>query len=250
MREYRALLDVSIQAAQAAFSALTNSDKLKQHSYSQDIPRELKAEADKILEQEILEKLLPLGLPVLTEEQGEIGVDATSGLKFVVDPLDGTVNFVRGLGGSSICIALCENNQPIFGVLCTIPDGDIIWGGKGMGAYQNELALNVSNISNLAESVVCTGFPARFPIEDTDASKAYIKRMSSFAKVRMLGSAALSLQSVARGSAEVYMEENIMLWDVAAGLAIVEGAGGVVSVSNGSVEKTINVVATNGHVSI
>ena len=79
-------------------------------------------------------------------------------------------------------------------------------------------------------------------------SASFLELIESYGKVRMLGAASMSLLQVAKGSAETYKEQDIMLWDVAAGLALVEGAGGYYDISEGSTEESINVIATNGEI--
>ncbi len=225
-------------------------NKIRVHEFHSSVPREMKAVADQVLEGEILKELIPLGLPILSEESGDVYNCRDSELRFIVDPLDGTVNFVRGLGEASISIALYQGEKPIFGVLSLYPSGDLVWGGKGLGAFTNDQPIQVSDISNMNHSVLCTGIPSRFDFElETNVNK-FLDHMESFAKVRMLGAASISLLRVAEGSAEAYMEKEIMLWDVAAGLAIVEGAGGNIKIESGSVEGAFNVAATNGVVSI
>ncbi|MDC0599154.1 inositol monophosphatase [Candidatus Pseudothioglobus singularis] len=234
--------------ALVAFQRLSelNKKKLFTYSYSKDIPREMKAKVDNIIEDLILNRLNETGLPILSEENGDIEGNNNSDLRFIVDPIDGTVNFIRGLAPSTISIALYKGNQPLFGVLVVYPSGDLVWGGKGMGAFINNQPIEVSKIIDLSDSVLCTGIPSSFDFDDKDASIDYYKSLASYAKIRMLGSASYSLLQVAKGSAEAYSEVEIMLWDVAAGLAIVEGAGGFTNVLPGKSANSINVYASNG----
>ncbi len=238
------LLILSKEIARSACQKL--SDMQRDYEYSVHIPREMKAAADRILDEEIVGRLKATGLPILSEENGEVAGKLDSGLRFVVDPLDGTVNFVRNLGPSAVSIALYKENNPVFGVLCLYPSGQLAWGGKGMGAFVDDKLIKVSSISDAAKGVLCTGFPSRFQFEDVDGSVQFIQELSHYSKVRMLGAASISLLRVAEGAAEVYMEREIMLWDVAAGLAIVEGAGGALSVLPGNSVNSLNVIASNG----
>lgn len=217
-----------------------------QVSYSKEVPREMKCFADEIIEEVIIKRLIPTGISILSEESGEFEGKSNSSLKFIVDPLDGTVNFVRSLGPCSISIALYENGQPIFGVLVMFPSGDLAWGGKGKGSFINERPIHVSKITDPLQAVLCTGFPSRYSFENHNSVIKHIKIMSQFGKVRMLGAASNSLILIAKGAAEVYSENQIMLWDVAAGIAIVEGAGGKFEFEFGKIENVVNVSATNG----
>ncbi|AGF78982.1 inositol monophosphatase/fructose-1,6-bisphosphatase family protein [Desulfocapsa sulfexigens DSM 10523] len=209
----------------------------------------MKATADQLLEHEILTHLEPLGLPILSEEFGEKDGRFESDYKFIVDPLDGTVNFVRGLGPAAVSIAFYKNNDPVFGVLGLYPSCSLAWGGKNLGAFIDGKPIQVSSISNPVQAVLCTGIPSRFQFNKKESS-LLIKTISRYGKVRMLGAASMSLLQVAQGTAEVYTERGIMLWDVAAGLAIVEGAGGVFDVGPGENPNTLNVVASNGVMNI
>jgi myo-inositol-1(or 4)-monophosphatase len=226
-----------------------NEDKCQDFEFSTELPREMKAQADQVIEKEIIEQLATTGLPILSEETGEIAGDSRSGLKFIVDPLDGTVNFIRGLGSASVSIALYQHDKPVFGVLGVYPTGDLVWGGKAFGAFFNDQPIKVSTLADISKAVLCTGFPSRFDFDDSAYFANYMQGFARFAKVRMLGAASVSLMKVAEGAADVYMENNIMLWDVAAGLAIVEGAGGKVTLSNGQENGALNVEASNGKIS-
>jgi myo-inositol-1(or 4)-monophosphatase len=214
-------------ATQAGLSLLGSlSDEYKRHAFSSEHPKEIKALADTVLEKEILQSLIPIGFPILSEESGCIPGQQKSKYRFVVDPLDGTFNFIKGLGPCAVSIALWEDQKPIFGVIYSLLDRRLFWGGAGMGSYCDGQPISVSDTSIKAEASICTGFPVRFDVESKTAVQNFMSMVKPYAKVRMLGSAAISLVNVANGAADVYLEQNIMIWDVAAGLAIVEGAGG------------------------
>jgi len=193
---------------------------------SLDNQREIKAVADKVMEEEIVRVLAGAGLPILSEESGYGASAQQSRYWFIVDPLDGTFNFVKGLGPSAISVALWENQTPIFGVIYSLMERQLVWGGSGLGAFAGNRRITVSDTSIQSHASICTGFPVRFDVDSEAAMQRFWRMVKPYAKVRMLGSAAASLLHVARGSADVYSESRIMLWDVAAGIAIVEGAGG------------------------
>ena len=109
------LLDISKEVARTALNKLSEIDKEnnKQYFFDQVVPREIKAEADTIIEKIILNQLVPTGVDVLSEESGHIiGNSSLSPLRFIIDPIDGTVNFVRGIGSCSICIVRCNRIIP------------------------------------------------------------------------------------------------------------------------------------------
>jgi myo-inositol-1(or 4)-monophosphatase len=246
------LLELSKNIARTALEKLPDLDKkdFRDYSFDSDIPREIKAKADTIIEKIILDKLVPTGVDILSEEMGLLAGDNNSFLKFIIDPIDGTVNFVRGIADCSVCIALFDGDIPLFGIIASYPSGNIAWGGNELGAFLEDSKLEVSNIENPEKGVLCTGFPSRFKF-DEESFSSQIKLMSKFGKTRMLGAASQSLLQVAKGSVECYSEQNIMLWDVAAGIAIVEGAGGRVKILNseGS-DASLNVIADNGFIAI
>lgn len=248
MPELNALLELSKSIATKAGLRLLDSftQDYKSYAHCLDNSKEIKALADTVLEKDILQALAPTGLPILSEESGYIPSRQESNYWFIVDPLDGTFNFVKGLGPSAVSIALWEDQKPIFGVTYSFLDRQLVWGGAGMGSYAHGQRISVSDTSIQTQASICTGFPARFDVASDLAMQNFWRRVRPYAKVRMLGSAAVSLLHVARGSADVYSEQNIMLWDVAAGLAIVEGAGGSVHCVPRTIEYSLDVYASNG----
>ena len=233
-------------ATKAGLRILENLDQnAKIYTFNHKHPKEIKALADTVLEKDILKALIPTGLSILSEESGYISDQRESKYWFIVDPLDGTFNFVKGLGPCAISIALWQDRQPIFGVIYSLMDRQLFWGGIGIGSFCEGQKILVSDTLSKAEASICTGFPARFECENDLVTQAFCHKIGKYAKIRMLGSAAMSLVSVAKGAADVYSEQNIMLWDVAAGLAIVEGAGGSVNFDSGTIEYSLDVYASN-----
>lgn len=248
MKEVHQLLQLVKAIVSDACQKLCNvySKQSREYTYSETVPREVKAIVDRLLEHEILERLKCTGIPILSEETGEISGQLDSDLKFLVDPLDGTMNFVRGLGPAAISIALYKDNAPVFGVLGVYPNGDMAWGGRNIGAFLNGKPIKVSAIIERKKAVLCTGFPSRFQFDNPQFATEFFQSASHYAKIRMLGAASISLLRVAQGAAEVYTEQNIMPWDVGAGLALVEGAGGVVSMEENVIDNALNIMASNG----
>jgi myo-inositol-1(or 4)-monophosphatase len=226
--ELDVLLDLAKSSVTQAGNRLLDHAALGDSDYvhNLDHTREIKAVADMVMEKEILGILAGTGLPILSEESGFSASPQNSKYWFIVDPLDGTFNFVKGLGPSAISVALWEDQTPIFGVIFSLVERQLVWGGSGLGAFAGKRRISVSDTSNRSQASICTGFPVRFEVDSEDAIRRFWTMVKPYAKVRMLGSAAASLVHVAQGSADVYSESRIMLWDVAAGLAIVEGAGG------------------------
>ncbi|MBM3936376.1 MAG: inositol monophosphatase [Sphingomonadales bacterium] len=162
-----------------------------------------------------------------TEEAVVVGV--SKGLRWIIDPLDGTTNFVHKLPFYSISIALAEDDDLLLGVVyspCTL---EMFSAVKGAGAFLNGIPIRVSNQEHLEDALLATGFPYyRFDrMEEYMASLGQLMRQCR--GLRRLGSAALDLAYVACGRFDAYFEHNLQPWDVAAGILLVREAGGVVS---------------------
>jgi myo-inositol-1(or 4)-monophosphatase len=228
MPEIDVLLDLAkstvTQAAQRLLDQTGSAERRYVHSAAH--PKEIKAIIDSVLEEQIVRALSVSDLPILSEECGFVASQRTSRLRFIVDPLDGTFNYVKGLGPSAISVALWEDERPVFGVIYSLLERTLTWGGLDVGAFVEGRRISVSDISERALASICTGFPVRVDMDHERSMLAFWRTVKPYAKVRMFGSAAASLLHVARGSADAYAESRIMLWDVAAGIAIVQGAGG------------------------
>lgn len=228
-------------------SQIPNSQLL--NSFDRNYSRELKSSADIIAEGRLLELLQPTGFHILSEEKGEIKNSNSSGLKWIIDPIDGTLNYARKISSWAVSIGLWEADNPIFGVICEYPSQDLYWGGPTIGSFCGNKAINVSSIQDSTEGVLCTGFSTRYSF--TEASRIEILNLTqSFAKVRMLGAASISLIQVAKGSADMYFEDQIMHWDIAAGLAILLGAGGRYDLHKDKDTHVCKVLAINSGLSL
>jgi len=186
--------------------------------------REVKLYVDKLAHNHLSSLLAVSGLPILSEEDRtshEMPLDAL----WVIDPLDGSYNFTRGLGHSMISCAFVKNGEPLFGVLFDVVNEAVYLGGVDHPSQMNGSPIHCSEASSLGSSVLCTGFPVRFNNVGESEKNSYLSFMRGFARVRMLGSAAHSICLVARGAADCYAEQSIMFWDVAAGIAVARGAG-------------------------
>jgi len=246
------LLELSKNTVALGLEKLSSLDKenFKDFKFSQSVSREIKAEADLVIEKLLIEELSKSGLSIFSEEIGLIKSKKKSNLRFIVDPIDGTVNFLRGINECSISVALFDNEKPIFGVIGSYPSCLISWGGKDIGAFFGGQPIIVSSIKDINKGILCTGFPSRFNFT-SNSIQEQVFLMESFNKVRMLGSASQSLLKLAQGSVEAYYEKSIMIWDIAAGIAIVEGAGGKYSISSiQDLKYPLEVFATNNLVKI
>ncbi len=190
------------------------------------------------------EKLLVEGLrTVLSEagfitEEGSTSFDPTAPYHWVIDPLDGTTNFIHRLPQYSISIALKQNNEYILGVVCDVARKDFYYAWKGGGAFENGVQIKVSENNQLSEALVATGFPYT-QFEHLDAYMWVFRHLVQHTRgLRRFGSAALDLVYVARGSYDAFFEQGLNEWDVAAGICIVREAGGKVLDFDGNRHQT------------
>ncbi len=169
---------------------------------------------------------------------------------WVIDPLDGTVNFSHKLPIFCISICIIEENEPVEGIVYNPIMKYTYYAKKGSGAYKNNKKILVSKIKNLYNSLLITGFPYYTYTNPKNVFKLFNRFATTAQAVRRLGSAALDLCMVAEGIFEGFWEENLQVWDVAAGSLIVKEAGGKVTdyfgKNNYLFGKTI--VATNGKI--
>ncbi len=215
-----------------------------------DKGRDIKATADIEADQCIRKVLAPTGLPILSEEDYTSFDSGTQGLRWIVDPLDGTMNYTRGVPACCTSVALWEDDQPVLGVIY-----DFMHDDKYVGLASKDIAslngepIHVSSVDRTNKAVLATGFPTGMAY-DENSLRQYVRQLQSVKKKRLIGSAALSLALVAAGSFEAYMEDSIWLWDVAAGLALVKAAGGDISWDLPNADWQTNVVATNGRINL
>lgn len=188
--------------------------------------RDVKLQADIDSERVIREKLAPTGLPIIGEE---LGGDATlwdrDELYWVVDPLDGTYNYLRNQPSTCISIALMRGRTALSGVVHDFCGSRVYEGIVGHGVSVNGAPLKPAWAQTVEEACLMTGFPALADMSP-HALTLFVEQAGHFKKVRMIGSAALAVAYVGTGLADVYYENRVNLWDVAAGMALVRAAGG------------------------
>ncbi len=166
---------------------------------------------------------------------------------WVIDPLDGTSNFLRGIPISCVSIALMHELKPVLGVIYDFNHEDLYFGHKESKAFVNDQEIWVSSLSLKSESTLVTGIPAKTNYSD-DEFNQLISTFQAWKKIRMIGSAAMAAVYVAAGKAETYQENGIFLWDIAAGAAIVNAAGGIASISNLQPDYRVNARFSNNQI--
>ena len=201
------------------------------------------------------EQMIVAGLHEILPDAGFITEEKTinkTGERFnwIIDPLDGTTNFIHGLPTFSVSIALKEYDELVAGVVYEVNLDECFYAWKGGPAYLNGNEIRVSNNQTVANSLLATGFP----YYDFGKQDAYIALFADLMKnchgLRRLGSAAVDLVYTACGRFDAFYEYNLNSWDVAAGIVIVRQAGGEVVTFNGGsdVLESREVVATNGKI--
>jgi myo-inositol-1(or 4)-monophosphatase len=214
---------------------------------SKSSPRDLVTEWDLRVEDLIRERLTALapGIPILGEERG--GGDGEAELLWLVDPIDGTVNFAHGLPHFAVSIALERRGQPIAGVVAAPALGWHFYGSLGGGAFLDGRRLRVSRIEALADAMLATGFPYD-RATNPDNNFAQWEHFQRVATCRRFGVASLDLAMVARGWLDGYWETRLHPWDLSAGALLVAEAGGRVTGIDGGpfVSARGHAVASNG----
>lgn len=208
--------------------------------------RDVKLRADRAAEDRILDVLTARSrIPILAEERSaETPGVSTGGLRWIVDPLDGTMNYWQGIPFCCVSVALWRDDEPVAGAVYDFDRDEMFSALVGVGAWMNGSAVRVRHASP-DKAVLCTGFPAGTDFTPS-ALSGFVEQVIAFKKVRMLGSAALSLAYVSAGRADAYFERDIKLWDVAAGVALVAAAGGEVLRAASPHAHALTVYAHNG----
>lgn len=229
--DWQGLLKTAEASALEAGTRLKGSESDLREVEYQD-RRDVKLRADRESEEMIRRHLGEgSGFPVYGEEQGG---DASLRERYepywVVDPLDGTYNFLRGSQLCAVSIGLMRGETPLLGVIYDFNTDTLYSGVVADNFTINGQAVHPSWETRIEQAALATGFPSGMD-RSPHRMEAFIERIAPFKKVRMVGSAALALAYVAGGIYDVYYEEGIRLWDVAAGLALVQAAGGTIRMS-------------------
>jgi myo-inositol-1(or 4)-monophosphatase len=230
--ELKRYLDVARDAALASGQSLRQSFGLvHQVTYKNKVDpvttADLEAEA---LILDVLSQQFPTH-SILSEETGDI--NKGSAFRWIVDPLDGTSNFLHGVPHFGVSIALFKSNSPIIGVIYDPMANELYTTVRGFGAFLNKTRLEVSTVKHLLKGMFGTGFSTS-PKALRQQYLTLGKIITHCGAIREPGSAALGLCYVSRGIYDGYWESGLQLWDVAAGMLLVAEAGGVVSNLDGT----------------
>ena len=186
-----------------------------------------------------LQKAYP-DIKILSEEMNSNLDIKNDEKKWIIDPLDGTLNFIHGLPHFAISIALMIKDEIISGVIYDPIKDELFWAEKGVGAYLNNTRIRVSQRQYLKDALVSTGIPWKGKEDHKNYLKILENIMKNSSGIRRYGAAALDLAYVAAGRYDAFWELNLKTWDIAAGALIVKEAGGYV----GNINKNENYIYT------
>jgi myo-inositol-1(or 4)-monophosphatase len=230
-RDARALLDTAVAAAEAAAAFIrTRAGDASSLAWIEKSPADFVSEVDRGAEERIRELVLARhpGSRVIGEELSP-DMLADSGIAFIVDPLDGTTNFLHGYPEYAVSIGIARDGELISGVVVNVPTGERFTAIAGEGAWRDGVAVRVSAITEPGRALIGTGFPFKHPDTLPTWQRQFGGVMLATAGVRRAGAAALDLCDVACGRFEAFWELRLAPWDFAAGLLIVREAGGIVT---------------------
>lgn len=225
------LVTVMVQAVRKAGRALARDfGEVEQLQVSVKGPGDFVSAADRKSEETLFAELSRArpGYGFIMEERGTVeGTDAAN--TWVVDPLDGTTNFLHGIPLFCISLALVRNGVPVAGVIFNPVMDELYVAESGQGAYLNDRRIRVAARKKLADSVVCCGLPHMGRGDHAQFVRELEKAQPQVAGLRRTGSAAIDLAWVAAGRFDAFWERNLSAWDMAAGIIMVREAGGYVS---------------------
>jgi myo-inositol-1(or 4)-monophosphatase len=235
-------LNVMVAAARKAARPLSRDfNELENLQISMKGPADFVTSADKRTEAILIEELTRVrpGYGFLGEETGAVeGKDKTH--RFIIDPIDGTTNFMHGIPHFAISIALEREGQLVSGVIYNPITDELFTAEKGHGAYVNNKRLRVAGRKELAPSVIATGLPFMGKDGHARATAEMNAVMNVTAGIRRFGAASLDLAWVAAGRFDGFWERGLQAWDIAAGLVLVREAGGVVTDMTGGTDMLAN----------
>jgi len=209
----------------------------------------LVTEVDMLCEAKIIE-IIKSNYPthtIISEEEGS--EENNSDYKWIIDPIDGTVNFAHHIPICCVSIGLSYKDQMLLGVVYNPMMNELFFAEKGKGAFLNDQPIRVSEKTDFRKACLVTGFPYKWPDENEHPIKVFERFILQGLPVRRLGSAAIDLCWVACGRFDGFWEYNLNPWDIAAGYLIVEEAGGRITNFDGAPYSVYDkqTLATNGH---
>ena len=239
MKSISANLNIMIKASEKASKALIRDfGEVEKLQVSIKGPLDFVSNADTKAEKIIIEELSKArkNYSILSEEDGsKIGKDKNN--TWIIDPIDGTINYLHGVPHFAISIALKSNNEIISGVIYDPIKDEMFYAEKNNGAYYNNQRIRVSKKKKLEDCLFATGGN----ISEKNKTNTNII-------IRRSGSAALDMAYVAAGRFDGYFQKNLNIWDIAAGIIIIKEAGGIINEIDLSKNNNIKVLASNSSI--
>ena len=235
----------------ASRSLIRDFGELENLQVSSKGPGDFVSSADKRTEKTIIEELQKAHpeYGIITEETGIINKSNVKN-RWIIDPIDGTMNFLNGIPQFAISIAYEENNEIICGVIFNPITNEMFCAEKGNGAYLNNTRIRVSNKKKLKDALLVTGGPNGASKIKNKIYSEYINVSNNVSNVRKFGSAALDMAYVACGRFDGYWQRELNYWDIAAGVIILREAGGFIDFFEDDLSYPLkkNVLASNSNI--
>jgi len=252
MRLSSANINVMVKACRKASKTLIRDfGEVEKLQVSLKGPGDFVTASDKKVEKILIEELQKArpNYSILSEEGGEINNDDS--FKWIIDPIDGTANFLHGIPHFGISVGLEHDKEIVCGIIFDPIKDEMFTAEKGNGSYLNNQRMRVSSRSKLKDCIIFTGGP---PHESKDRELA-LKEYNNFSSkvlipIRKLGSASLDMAYVAAGRCDGFWQRNLNYWDIAAGIILIREAGGFVTDFKGKNEYILNksILATNSRI--
>ena len=253
MRFNSANINVMVKASSLASKIIIRDfGELEKLQVSLKGPGDFVTASDKKVEKILIDELQKArpDYSILSEEIGEINNDTS--FKWIIDPIDGTANFLHGVPHFAISVGLEHNKEIICGIIYDPIKDEMFTAEKGAGSYINNQRMRVSSRAKLKDCIVFTGGPKHESKDKELELKEYNKFSTQvFAPIRKMGSASLDMAYVAAGRSDGFWQRNLNYWDIAAGIILIKEAGGFVTDVYGKDDYIQNrtILATNAKIS-
>tara|TARA_B100000686_G_C16665645_1_gene903450 strand:+ start:435 stop:1220 length:786 start_codon:yes stop_codon:yes gene_type:complete len=252
MKLSSANINVMVKACRRAAKVLIRDfGEIENLQVSLKGPGDFVTASDKRVEKILIEELQKArpDYSILSEEIGEINNDKS--FRWIIDPIDGTANFLHGIPHFAISIGLEKNKEIICGIIYDPIKDEMFVAEKGNGSYLNNQRIRVSSRSKLKDCIIFTGGPKQ-KSKDRELALTEYKKFSTktLIPIRKMGSAALDLAYIAAGRCDGFWQRNLNYWDIAAGIIIIKEAGGFVTDFSGGDKYIENktILATNSRI--
>ena len=232
----------------ASRSLIRDFGEIENLQVSLKAPGDFVTSADKRTEKIIIEELLKAhpNYGIISEEAGYIN-KSNKNNRWIIDPIDGTMNFLNGIPQFAISVAYEEENEVKCGIIFNPVTNEMFSAEKGSGAYLNNSRMRVSNKRKLSEALIVTGGPKQASKIKKKIFSEYISISTQVSNVRKFGSAALDMAYVACGRFDGYWQRELNYWDIAAGIILIKESGGFVNFFEEDMKVPLkkNIIASN-----